>query len=463
MDESTLYKISKDIVSQGTCDYDDVDNLYSRLRNIISNLTESKYFKFDFDHFSILDKTEFISYFINLLDSEFDILGVARRNAIFPNRKLISNLNRIDADFEYLPLIEYFLQSKYPNEIDILKIKSEFDPIGRLRKVNDKTREIRTYEVDSKEKFNEIYMNLLSSYNKTECFSSELNDDYFSKLITRLFEIDTIEQGFVYVLFQTINYKFVTNSNLSNVERLDKLKLIEAKINDMYEEYSSKETSNRNQNIIISFIIYIFFMKRRNQYKTEASVQEILESQFEEKDNIFNPIDEEYQCKQRYLSDFEDDAEIMNIILEGSKERPKRFEENLNNSGELCDLLSNYAGRQLNKGYLQHIKVVYREMILDKVKFDNRNARTILRNISKSDEDFNFEKFKESIFINEKISRGFFREVGYVEEYRIKNRIQKKYYQLIDYVYSNQDDVIIEKMIFNIMSDLSRFVLESLN
>ena len=136
--------------------------------------------------------------------------------------------------------------------------------------------------------------------------------------------------------------------------------------------------------------------------------------------------------------------ELRNIVLEGGEEKEERFNKNLEDVQHLIVLLNSITGRELSAEYLQHVKVVYREIIEDDLKYNNRQSRTIMRNIEKKDIPF-FESERETFFIREKISRGLMREKGYTDEYILKNKLQASFYTTVLKLFSSYDELRIAK------------------
>ena len=92
-------------------------------------------------------------------------------------------------------------------------------------------------------------------------------------------------------------------------------------------------------------------------------------------------VDEEYQCNERWINEIETKKELRRIILEGKVEKEERFNKNMEDIQHLMILLNSITGRELGTEYLQHVKVVYREIIEDTLKYNNKQSRTIMRNI----------------------------------------------------------------------------------
>ena len=116
------------------------------------------------------------------------------------------------------------------------------------------------------------------------------------------------------------------------------------------------------------------------------------------------------------------------------------FYKNVEDVQYLISQLISITGRELGAEYLQHVKVVYREIIEDDLKYNNKQSRTIMRNIEKKELPY-FESERETFFIREKISRGLMREKGYAEEYILKNRLQASFYNALLNLFTSYDEL----------------------
>ena len=172
-------------------------------------------------------------------------------------------------------------------------------------------------------------------------------------------------------------------------------------------------------------------------------------------------VAEEYQCKKRYLKEIGTKKELRHIILEGEQEKEERFNRNMEDIQHLIVLLDSITGRELSAEYLQHVKVVYREILEDDIRYNGKQARTIMRNIEKKEIPY-FESEREAYFIREKISRGLMREKGYTEEYLIKNKIQSSLYSTILKLFTSYDELRIAKDARQVFAKYSKVLKQAL-
>lgn len=123
------------------------------------------------------------------------------------------------------------------------------------------------------------------------------------------------------------------------------------------------------------------------------------------------------------------------------------------------EYLRRAAGRQIYPEYLQHIKVVYREIIEDDLTYHGRQARTILRNLMSSNGKFDNEK--DTYFIREKISRGFFREKGHSKLYMLRIDFQKQYYESVLSAFESYDVMDIAENLERVFKHYSKILMEN--
>ena len=410
----------------------DYGNIYNRLVKICDSIMMCDDFKFDLALFDAHDIKEFLLVFLEILDGNKSILGKPTREDVkVPNRKLIFQMRKEDVDNSLDDMIRVFVtkgDEHYgtPFFIPALHNRKNVEVILSDAKSNY----IDIIRNDTSDTPCELFARC-SSMNIND-FSSKIdevlryNDLGIKNHMDTLYMIYMQMEIFSCILMQTINYKIINNKKISSIEKRDILKFLTEDIKILAQR---KIKAKRQPNIFEAYSTYLSYLDLRNQYKTEINVMKVLNDQMDNA-NYISDVDARYQCHQRYLKDIETKKELRNIILEGREEKEERFNKNLSDIGELMLWLNCMAGRRLHPEYLQHIKVVYLEIIEDPLKYNGKQSRTIMRNFEKNVIPY-FEQKKESIFIREKISRGLFRELGLLEEYRLKNDFQEYYYQTL--------------------------------
>ena len=177
------------------------------------------------------------------------------------------------------------------------------------------------------------------------------------------------------------------------------------------------------------------------------------------KDSYVLNVAEKYNCNKRYIEDIKMKKELREIILEGKSEKEERFNKRLQDAQYMVIFLANHAGRQLDAEYLQHIKVVYREIIEDDLEYNGIQSRGILKRLQKDESPY-IKALKDTLFIREKISRGLMREKGYSELYILKNQIQCNYYNTVLKAFSCYDEIRIARDLKTVYSGYKKMILK---
>ena len=422
-----LYEISREIE-----DETDYINIYNRLVKMCDSIMRCDKFSFNLKLFDNQDIKEFLKVFLEILDSDRSILRKPmKENVKTPNRKLMSQLEKEDIDNYLDDMIKVFVAKG--NE---LHGTSFFIPVFHSRKSIDielaKAQSYyRNYIRQNKHDnpfvlFDKCSTAIIEDFSRKIDEVKQKNNYGMKNLMVTLYMIYMQEGIFSYILFQIINYKIINNNKISSKIKCN---ILDELTNMAMILSQRKLQSKRKPNIFDGYSTYLFYLDLRNKYKTEIEIMRILKEQMDNPDYICN-VDDRYQCRQRYVQDIKTKKELQEIILEGKNDKEERFNKNLSDVGDLMLLLNIMAGRSLFPEYLQHTKVVYREIIEDPLKYNNKQSRTIMRNLEKKGNPY-FEQIKESVFIREKISRGLFRELGLLQEYRLKNNFQDYYYQTL--------------------------------
>ncbi|WP_170871552.1 hypothetical protein [Desulfosporosinus metallidurans] len=241
------------------------------------------------------------------------------------------------------------------------------------------------------------------------------------------------ENSYSDLFLQAIIYHILTNKAIS--KRVDFL----SEVLDFVSKASNEimpRTIKKN-NIFQDFANCILSIGQRNEKRVNVSIHELLNQQMLEP--IYQKtVHENFDCKGRFICEIDGKKDLINIILEGKREKYERFNERFSQCAALCMVLNISAGRQLSADYLQHMKVVYREIIEDGLKYNGTNAHTMVKKVVNSTGVATFNSIKESMFIREKISRGLFRECNLIDEYILKNKIQSIYYNTLLEIYDKE-------------------------
>lgn len=442
------------------------NRIYNRLVKMCDSIMNIDEFQFDLSKFSKVEVKDFLLFFLSILDSDkakiFKKNGKEEKN---PNRKLIYNLGKEDMDLYLDNLIKDFLKRGYnwkgkqvfiPN-FDYGKINA--DMVLNQNKIQYRNI-IRRGQYSLDKKIELIFSSFMNHYLPS---ISELNDCKnigMYNQIEALYVIYVALETFSDILMQIILYLIIDNSEISEDDKkiiMEKLLIQSEKFLD---EYSPRQEKALSQNIFTSFGIYLFYLERRNQYRTEEEIMKLLMEQMKS-DTYILEVPDKYKCNRRYIEDISRKKELREIILEGKEEKEERFNERFEKAQYLIVFLANYAGRELDAEYLQHIKVVYREIIEDPLEYNGVQSMGILRRLEKGNSPY-IKELKDIVFIREKISRGLMREKGYAELYLIKNQIQTNYYDTVLKAFSCYDEIRIAKDLKRVYSGYKKMILEVL-
>jgi len=453
---SMLYEISLEIEKE--LNY---ERIYNRIVMLCDRIMKIDKFQFDLNQFSPKELKEFLKTFIIILDSKEDMVGIVserKGNEKAPNKKLIHNLQKEDVDCA----LDYIVKRFIATGTDFSE-RTSFIPVIDLNKQeanNSLAEQQMEYagfiRLNAGLDANDLISNVLRNY--LNGFRGQVRDikmRYEGKwlnLIEAQYVLYVALELFNYVFFQLINYYVIDAADISDEKKVDILnRLINKK-----PRKSKKE--KRKQNIYLSFGTYLFYLEQRNRYATYSEIMDVLYSQMSGEDYV-HEVDEKYQCNQRFVCDIGSKKELRNIILEGKTEKEERFNKNVEDCKYLMEYLRRAAGRHIYPEYLQHIKVVYREIIEDDLTYHGRQARTILRNLMSSNGKFDNEK--DTYFIREKISRGFFREKGLSKLYMLRIEFQKQYYESVLSAFESYDVMDIAENLERVFKHYSKILMES--
>ncbi|MBY6915761.1 MULTISPECIES: hypothetical protein [Clostridium] len=455
MKNQELYKIAKKLGG------DNFIGIYNRILQMCKSVIDIDSQSFDLEGYSLKDKENFIKFLIEIVDGENSILG-KEDDKKYPNRKIISNLKKEDVDILLDELIIKFLNKGYeycnnstfrPN---FQNLKEEVTRISR-QNAEKNIEVIRNNEVlNASEKYVK-QSNLIFDYiNKSLSELQQQRNNGMYNLLHGLYAIFLFENGYSHLFMQSIIYLVINNEKIN--DKLEAMNFIKQRIIEVGNSHIIKTERIVKENIFYDFATYVYYLNRRNDLKTYNDILIKLKNQMKEPYKL--TVDEAYRCKKRFIYEVKNKNELRNIILEGENEKEERFNERFEDCQYLVVVLNIIAGRQLSAEYLQHIKVVYREIIDDKLKYNNKQSRTILRNLKRQEGYPTFDQIKDSYFIREKISRGLFREVGYACEYIVKNEVQCIFQNKVMEFYAIGDVICMGKEMRQYFSKLQKIMLE---
>ena len=468
---NNLYKIAnkttKLLYSDKKCVYENLGKIEKRVERINYKFKNNEMLNFNIDSYDEESLAEFFAVLIKSIDYQI-INGV--------NRKFLDNLSKLDWSIDMDNAYAIFI-SKECN-VESQKTKNI---IENCRYINNYIMEYKSYlRAIIRQKDSE---GLIKYKQAKEILDGFLKSNIEKELVDNLNKLKIIEELFSDLLIQTIIYEIANNKNVEIEKKEELLKNLKSSI----DSFDIVKESNSTYGVFNDFAIRLFYLNRKKELETEVDIVRKLIIQNKEETYNRYPLDK-FQCngriirilesQERYIKNFlnmidplidysvytldkcqieleniltstegEDIQSVLNIqelkeiITEGDKKvKNIRFKEKLELSWSYCDFLQKYAGRNLLPFYLQHIKVIYREIFIDKMKFNNRTTHTIMQDLQERIiNDLESQKLlghnKESYFLLEKISRGFYREKNNIDMYNIIGDIRIAYYNKILKIY----------------------------
>lgn len=438
MNNQQLYVLSKELCGKKTVK-DEIDKTYNKLVNL-HNVIVSK--GFEINLFPIKEQNAFLKEVLKLKEFDEDLLSTHTPNKKVPNRKIIYNLNKEDMELNKEELMDFFIEKGIMGNTFKPNLIS-FKDIALIDYQNKEIikQSIRYSGENCTKSYGHPYIAITNYANSTDVEFNEFEKIGVKNLKQEILVTDLIEESYTYLFLQSIIYLIIKNPHLNKERRVKYLLNIEKTI----EQVSCKEDLDCDleyDNIFNSFAVYLSKILKRDQMNNYIRITTFLEKEIKDEPDLFRDVQEQYKCNQRWLEDIKTKKELMNIVLEGKQEKVERFNKKAEKCKKAIMILRNIAGRDLSEEYLQHFKVVYREIFLSRVKSDEKdgkNANTIVSDMINQVDSKLFSKYSDSIFLREKLSRGFFREDGLIEEYIIKNRIQRQLYTNLLLIYKSMD------------------------
>lgn len=425
----------------------DFQYAYERILRVMKGVTQkADAFPFDLTRFPAAEAREFLTMFLSLLDKD---------------RKLLSNLSKTDADRNLEPLIQEFLQKErelYGNPAFVPASHSQQQVDRALYEACAVCRDrIRRRDKPAPDAFRTLADDIITDFAAAVGESRAFRDAGIENIRDSLFMVYQRTELFLYALFQSVNYLIIDNPDMGPEAKRAALHAILNGVGT----FQPRDASASDVHIFHAYATYLYYLDTRNRYKTEIEILKLLNGQMDAPEYV-REVAPEYQCRGRWLHEIPTKTELRNVILEGATEKEERFNKNLEDAQKLIVFLNAIAGRELHPKYLQHVKVVYREVVADRLTYQKRQARTIMR-LLEADGNWSFDRIKDSYFIREKISRGFFREKGYVEEYRLKNDLQIQFYKLSLFCFDSYDELDIADRMLTLFSQTAKVVGDALS
>lgn len=317
---------------------------------------------------------------------------------------------------------------------------------------------------ESIEGVSEIYKvknrNIIKNYNlkSDECISYLIDNMNNIKNYRILIEVslDTYIQLLTHRLYTMDIYKAKEIKNITNKLLKLHLKLVKEIIN--------KTSKIEENNIERAFDKYLDYLEITIFEKNYIEIMKCLVHEMEENKEKYSSVKNIYKTKKNELVL---GRNIKNVLCEGN--HVEQFDLKLEETKRMIEIFNKYGMRNCSVESIQDLKVYFREFYLDNTKYTKRanQSMTIIRKyleeLSYKDIDVKeFENIKDYIFIREKISRGYYREIGKNQEYILRSNMYEKAYELYSQLFLLYDNKEILKMCNKINKELFKRVSELL-
>lgn len=236
-----------------------------------------------------------------------------------------------------------------------------------------------------------------------------------------------------------------------------------------YEQRQVFEVLKYEKKLSISSISASFsqFLFRRALYGEQEWIFQILKKEIE---------DAEYSIpKNEYYTepDSEDEEKVQAYITEG--QRVPDFKEKLNTARQLIEMAKetqkkHFFIKQFEFHQVLLLKIVFRELFMKSKAYRDKGAYTIVKDLLffgyKSDKNFEENNVAEYLvkellskeplprvylmYLDARLERGFFRELGMLNEYQLFNEILIRYRSLLLKIYRVFESDLRYKLIFRL-------------
>ena len=403
-------------------DEDTKDKEYKRVKGLIKKLTAPD--------------SVFKGIPLNYMNTEEQINLLHFLLEEVPERQIISNANRVNADRDFYDLkIKDKLADQLTNCI-LTETLPNYEPFDIKEGIQPNRLLIR-HSTNQKELFNslnhnnEVIIHLL--FDELSKFTvlglGYENLQYIEDYID--YTADGLLQLLVYGVInnEKVDTEYVIQGLIEEIHRLSNL------INIQLER---KRKEQKDSDILTSTLIMRYFpvyLSHRNRYFEELGIKETLKE--EVNCNLdFLHVSPDYQAPKVRLPE-EDIKDSINIITEG--QQIYNYEEKLEITRKFIGIMSTYGGRQCYTNCLQDLKVYFREIFVSRATYKRQQTFTIVKDyITKVNQAIKsnnpipqFDRKSQYLFVREKISRGYFREKGLLLDYFAKMELEKELYTLL--------------------------------
>ncbi len=265
-----------------------------------------------------------------------------------------------------------------------------------------------------------------------------LNQELFVYLLSEpanLYDIGRYLNFSENIILQTVIYWIVSNDGVDETMKKDFIIELEQVIDDLDQEISFviSEGNGAGVNIDEAIIIFMLYLKERNYFGEYVKILNKLAKEELTDSDFFSEVRSCYKVDKDSVVD---EKMIQDVITEGRPEYD--FDRKLTEAREIIRVFGEYLSRAAHDDNILDMKVYFREIFLSKSKY-TRQAKSIMRKYlaqyNETGDVASFELDSESLFIREKINRGYFRECGGLASYNEKNVLQVKLFKLLQKVH----------------------------
>lgn len=390
-------------------DEDIIKNERKKVRNLLAKLndTTSVYKGLSFSCLNILEQVRLLHFFLEEIEE----------------RQVVSNLNKIDVDKIY----------------NNLKMDDEDEKVALVGFIEDQIPDFEPIDINSmliscrkvirSGLETHLMLDYLNASNETliHLLIEEINAFYAMDLQYEY--LTYIKEYIDYILndiMQLVVYKIIRNSDIDMLHALQELSMeVKCLSNELDVKLDEKRNEQKKDDILTTNQIMLYFaayLSHRSKLKEETDIYKELEKEAQQFPTLFNLVKKEYVAEKVLLPEEEIDKCEM-IITEG--ESIYRFKEKLLTVRRFVDIMRVYGGRQCYSNCLQDLKVYFREIYISKATYRRQQTHKIVEDYIKkvdlavemNEEIPEFDKKSQYMFVREKISRGYFREKGNLENY----------------------------------------------
>lgn len=357
-----------------------VQNLLKEFNGYTNEFDVDKKNIFSYFPLKSLEKEEQIKFLDHIMElkSEKNIIG----------NKVVHNIKKITYDLN-------------DSRFDALNIKDykDYELTKEENNIKKANREIIRRNIRD---ISQLFVNIEKA---TKCVRKN-NTDLFSYL-------NIIND----IMIQSLIYWVVTIEHLVDDEREMWLKKIETHIS-YFMQTGDKEV--KNTKLDDDILVFITFLKYRNKYGEHYKTMKIFLEEQEKEQSLFENISNEYKVSKDILVNGQD----LKLILNEGRHRCDNFEEKLEQTKVMISFFKDINSRVVSEECVLDLKVYFREFFISKSKYKTTALNMIKKHLQGEKE----MTFSEQVFLNEKISRGYFRESLPIKFYNYKSEIQRKVY-----------------------------------